>query len=386
MPSSTSSSDHLHVPPRPVPAGPWGRTWIATLVLLVVSLAGVEAFVRARGYRPSVKDNEWAWAWARMRASDGSPHTVALLGTSRIHLAFSQDAFSAALPDWKAVQLAIDGTFPAGSLMDLARDPEFRGIAIVDTLESGLSPDNWYRQDAYIAAYHRRWRAPGAMAERWLATQVQARLAVLSDTGLHTFARGFAAPPYVTTFADRTQFADYGLTDVDQRRRQQLERLGTVVPPTEHDAEVWLADALRLEPYIADLQARGGTVVYLRMPTCDERWTIDQQREPRALFWNRLAAVTRAVAIHFADYPSLRDFACPDTSHIASKDAPRFTRALIEILVDRGVIPRAALAGERASPADHASRREGDRQLGEIAGSDGGGAAAGADRVPGARR
>lgn len=366
--------------------GPWGRTWIAAVVLVAVSAGGFELFARARGYRPSVKDNEWAWAWARMRASDGSPRTVALLGTSRIHLAFSREAFSAALPDWKAVQLAIDGTFPVGSLIDLAGDPGFRGIAIVDTLESGLVPDNWHRQDPYLTAYHRRWRAPGAMAERWLATQVQARLAVLSDTGLRTFANGFSAPPYVTTFADRTQFADYGLTDLAERRRRQLQRLGTVAPPTEHDAEVWLAGVLRLEPYIAEIRARGGTVVYLRMPTCDERWAADQQREPRALFWNRLAAASRAVMIHFADHPSLRDFECPDTSHIASKDAPRFTRALIEILVDRGVIPRAALAGERVFPTDHASRLEGDGQLGEVAGDDGGGAAAGADRVAGARR
>jgi hypothetical protein len=345
VPSSTSSSDRLapDVPRRPVPPGPWGRTWIATAAIVVVAVTGLEWLARARGYQPSVKDDEYAWAWARTRASDGSPHTVAILGTSRIHLAFSQPAFAAALPGWKSVQLAIDGTLPAGSLLDLAADPRFRGIAIVDSSEAAFWSENRGRQDPYLAVYHRRWRAPGAMVERRLATEVQTRLALLSDTTLHAVQTG-GVPPYVTTFADRTQFADYALTDVAERRRRQLERLGVVAPPTQHDADVWLDDALQLEPAIAQIQARGGAVVYLRMPTCDERWVADQHSEPRALLWDRLASRTHAVAIHFADYPSLRDFECPDTSHIASKDGPRFTRALIEILVARGVIARSALA------------------------------------------
>jgi hypothetical protein len=331
-----------------VPSGPWGRTWIAAAAIVVVAAAGLEWLARARGYQPSVKDDEYAWAWARMRASDGSPHTVALLGSSRIHLAFSQPAFAAALPGWRSVQLAIDGTHPGDALIDLARDPQFRGIAIVDTIELGFSVEYRAGQDPYIATYHRRWRAPGAMLERWLATHIQARFAMLSDTGLRGLQTGWS-PPYVITYADRTQYADYARTDVADRRRKQLARLGAVAPPTAHDAEVWLDEALQLEPAVAAIEARGGTVVYLRMPTCDERWSADQRREPRALFWDRLAARTHAVAIHFADHPSLRDFECPDTSHIATKDAPRFTRALIEILAERGVIPRPAVA-ERAAP------------------------------------
>jgi hypothetical protein len=354
VPSSTSSSERPapDVPLRPVPAGAWGRTWLVAAALVVVVGGGLELAMRARGYRPSVRDDEYAWAWQRARASDGSPHTVALLGTSRLHLVFAPRAFARALPDWTAVQLAIDGTQPAAALVDLAGDPGFRGVAIVDTLESGIEAENQFSQQRYITAYHRRWRAPGAMAERWLATIVQSHLAILSDTGVRIIASG-AAPPYVTSFADRTQFADYSLTDVAQRRKRQLERLGALTPPTQQAADAWLSSVLRMEPYIAAIQARGGTVVYLRMPTCDERWAADQISEPRALYWNRLAARTRAVAIHFADYPSLRDFECPDTSHIASKDGPRFTAAMIDVLVERGVFPptaRSTAAPQHAEP------------------------------------
>jgi hypothetical protein len=71
--------------------------------------------------------------------------------------------------------------------------------------------------------------------------------------------------------------------------------------------------------------------------------------EPRPLYWNRFAAQTRAIAIHFADFPSLRDFECPDTSNIASRDGPRFTRAVIDILADRGVFPRPGATASRSS-------------------------------------
>jgi hypothetical protein len=323
-----------------VPAGPWGRTWIAALVAIALAAGGLESLMRARGYQPSVKDDEYLWAAERGRVSDDSPHTVALLGTSRLLLGASLATLERELPDWKIVQLAIDGTQPAGSLIDLAEDPQFRGVAIVDTIESGITPDAWDRQAAYIATYHRGWRAPGAIAERALATQVQSRLAILSDTAMHVLGNGFSAPPYVTTFADRSQDADYTKTDVPALKRRQLERIRAAAhpqPATAAEADAWLPQALAMEPYVDQIQARGGRVVYVRMPVCDERWAADERDVPKALFWDRLAARTHALAIHFADYPTLRDVACPDTSHIDSRDAPRFTHALLAILRDRGL-------------------------------------------------
>ncbi|HEY1557151.1 MAG TPA: hypothetical protein VGF94_20085 [Kofleriaceae bacterium] len=301
----------------------------------MLALGALEVFVRARGYRPSVKDDEYAWAWQRARV-DGDPHAVALLGTSRILLAFSRDAFEHALPGWTPVQLAVDGSQPAGSLVDLAADPDFRGVAIVDTTETGITLDNLPRQAAYVRAFHRRWREPGAMIERWLATHVQSTFALLSDSGLHYFENGWRVPPYVRTFADRTQYGDFTLRGADLRRKQ-LARIAATPPVDHDDSDAWLGAVAQMEPYIDAIQARGGRVVYVRMPTCDERWAADQRDAPKVRYWDRFAARTHALAIHFADYPELRAFACPDTSHLDSKDAPAFTRALVAILVARGV-------------------------------------------------
>src|SRR5690606_27900775 len=101
----------------------------------------------------------------------------------------------------------------------------------------------------------------------------------------------------------------------------------------EVDASAWLSHALALELYVTLIHARGGKVIYLRMPTCDERWKADELTMPKRRFWDRLARVSRATLVHFKDHSTLSTFECPDTSHIDSKDGPRFTRALIDILI-----------------------------------------------------
>lgn len=338
MHSSTSSFE------RTVPSGRWGATWLAVVAVVVAGVVAFELFVRAQGYRPSIKDDEYSWAWQRGRVSDGSHHTVAVLGTSRILLAFSGAAFAATLPEWRFVQLAIDGSAPIGTLLDLAADPNFRGVALVDIHELHFYRGYWSAADSYIEAYHRRHRAIGPMLERRLVTAVQSRLALLTTRGIHTFAELFRRgtwprPPYIVTHADRTQYADFSLADAERFRNARLERIEGWNESTR-DPEQWLADALALEPAIAAIQARGGNVVYVRMPTCDERWEFDEHVAPKALFWDRFAARTRAITIHFKDYPELAGFACPDTSHIDSKDGPAFTRALLEILRARGVFAR----------------------------------------------
>lgn len=314
-------------------------TWLVVAAMVTAIVVSYELFLRSRGYQPSVKDDEYAWAWQRMRVDD-SPRTVALLGSSRIMLAFSPEGFRQVLPDWQYVQLGINGTTAIGSLLDLANDPAFRGVALVDVSELAFYRSSWISQDAYIAAYHRRWRTVGAMIERWLATKVQSRVAISSTRSIKALSKllgtgSWPAPPYVVTHADRTRFADYSLADLERLRSARIDLLENQPPPA--DAPLWLDEALEIEPAIAAIQARGGRVVYVRMPTCDERLASDEHETPKAQFWDALAARTRAIAIHFQDYPQLAKFPCPDTSHIASKDGPEFTRALLELLRARGV-------------------------------------------------
>jgi hypothetical protein len=268
---------------------------------------------------------------------------VAILGNSRILLAFDPDTFREQLPDYRYVQLAINGTMPMASLHELARDPEFRGIALVDAAEGAFIAENRDRQGSYLDAYARGWRAPGALVERRLATVVQTHVALLAVNGMRLLqsissGHGFPDPPYVVTFADRTKYADYSLADAAAKRKARLEQLATPMYASDQTAALWLADAMWHEDAVTEIQRRGGRVVYVRLPTCDERWESDERWTPKSTYWDRLARHTKATTIHFRDVPALADLRCPDTSHIDSKDGPRFTRGLIEALRARGVV------------------------------------------------
>lgn len=330
MRSSTSSFE------RGVPRRHWLKTWLLVVVAVASSVTKFELFLRARGYQPSIKDDEYAWAIERARVSDGSHRMVALVGSSRMMIDFSREAFARELPDWRFAQLGINGTTGMGTLIDLANDPSFHGVALVDVSELAFYRESWVSQAAYIARYHRGWRDLGALTERRLETAVQARLALLATRdifGKLVRDRAWPKPPYIVTHSDRTRTADFSLADLD---KQPWHATIEGWERTTRDPEAWLADALALEPAVAAIQARGGTVAYVRMPTCGERWDAEQRITPKAQFWDQLAAKTHAVAIHFKDYPQLADVRCPDTSHIDSKDAPRFTQSLLEILAKRG--------------------------------------------------
>lgn len=329
---------------RQIPGGRWGLVWLFTLAIVGGAIAGLECFVRSRGFVPSVKDDEYAWSLARAGASTHSPRTLAVLGSSRILLAFSSAAFREAMPTWSYVQLAKQGSHPLATLRDLAHDTSFRGIALVDITEGGFDPSHWESQTPLVETYHRGWRSLGQLAERRLETAVQSRVALLAGDGLRTIGsllleRRWPKPFYTTTFADRTKFADYDMTDVERRRLVQLARLdgyaGEVDDPTS-----WIGNALSHDLYVMMIKARGGDVVYLRMPTCAERWQIDDAKWPKAIFWDQLAARTNAQTIHFRDHAALAGLQCPDTSHIDSKDGPAFTRAVLDILRARGLLAR----------------------------------------------
>ncbi len=338
MRSSTSSFE------RAVPPGRWGATWLVALVVAIAVIVRFELFVRARGYQPSVKDDEYAWSWERAKVSTSSPRTVAVLGSSRILLAFSPTAFRETLPGWTYAQLGVLASTPIATLWDLARDPSFRGIAIVDASEYAFYQSSWPSQAKYVDTYHRRWRAVGAMAERALATKVQSHIATLATRGISTFGKWlehdeWPVPPHVVTHADRTRYADFSLVDVERQRQNRREQLESS-DQTSRDPALWLADAMLIEPAIAQIQARGGQVVYLRMPTCAERWEADEHKFPKARFWDELARRTHAITIHFKDVPELARIECPDISHIDSKDGPHFTRTVLQVLRDRGVLAR----------------------------------------------
>jgi hypothetical protein len=140
---------------------------------------------------------------------------------------------------------------------------------------------------------------------------------------------------------DRRQLVDYERVNVAEAKAETLaemqgllsENLGNIPSP-----EQWLRQALNVEPAVRSLQARGGRVVFVMLPCTGAMWELEQRVFPKEKYWDRFAAATSAVTIHFRDVPALVTTDCPDNFHLDFRSADEFTNNLIDELVKRGVL------------------------------------------------
>ncbi|MDZ7791982.1 MAG: hypothetical protein U5L08_16080 [Xanthomonadales bacterium] len=319
---------------------------VLALLVAAAAVAGWEWLWRAQGYKPALYDDRDLWSLHRERVTEvEQSRNFVVVGASRIQLAFSTQAFESALPGWTATSLAINGHYPSAVLEDLAADEAFSGVVLLAVDARGLA--HWYRDmsEPWVRHYHRDF-GPQRRIERRLLSFLQKRLvAAGSEFNAVRRLKGWidGRPPqrhYTRLLEDRTIHADYSRADVEGLRRHFAQ--GLARDYEERPAPTpqrWLADLEPIERSVAAIEARGGSVVMLRMPTSDRHWSLDQANYPREKYWNRLGAATGAKTVHFADHPELAALDLPDTSHIDGSDRARFTRSLIDILVEAGALP-----------------------------------------------
>jgi len=157
-------------------------------------------------------------------------------------------------------------------------------------------------------------------------------------------------PIHVVTHADRSKSSDYSLLHLPSHRARRVARRTAGYAHRDiPDPRTWREHVADVVPWLRRIEARGGHVVFIRFPTSDEHWDLDERYYPRPLYWDQLAAITGVPTVHFADDPRTSGFTCPDTSHLDQRDAPRFTAGLLDVLSERGLLP--GTRGAAARPA-----------------------------------
>lgn len=333
---------------------PWGRTWLVAVVFAVMLAAGEESYWRSRGFLPSVPDSPELWHFWRQRLCRPDGRAVALLGTSRLQSDMSLDLLRSAFPRSTVCQLGLPhGLGVLGVLESLADDDAFRGTVICEFYTSMLDPrlrDRHREIRDYRPASRLLWL--WTLARQWL----RGRLAVFSRTLsvrqiLHILAVGRLHRHQALVFRafDRETFWDFRwhadpqrLVDDEVRMYEaEYRRYGGV-----QSWDVLSKHVSHVERLVRRIRQRGGQVVFLRIPSTQGVWDLEQRQAPRSEHWDRFAAATSAITIHFRDVPLMASLACPDGSHLTHPDAVRFTRAFIGELGRRGVLPGSAESAE----------------------------------------
>jgi hypothetical protein len=316
-------------------SGALGRVgWVALLVAGLL-LVGAELGWRRRGFQPSVKDTPELWSRVRAQASAGDGRAVVLLGSSRFQGGLVPEELSKALGGARLLQLSINGSSSLPVLEDLAADEHFRGLVLCEvspTLFFSVEPNEVRtRPAAYLAAHqHRTFVADWETA---LRVPLQERLVVLLSAVhpknvLHHLVvnRTLPAPPISRTLANRQQQSDFQGMDVTPLRQLWEQRYqdkhGKTPEPEELEALLE-----RVSAQVERIRSRGGDVIFVRMVSSGVVRRIEDERYPRARYWDALIART-GKGLTFEDVPALARFKCPEDSHLDRHAAPEFTRLL----------------------------------------------------------
>lgn len=371
MPSSTSNSEFA----REIPDLPWRGVLTAVVLVTALATAGWEAAVRLKGYGPALDDN--ADLWAERRAAV-QPDSLVLVGTSRMLFNADLDVLEQALGR-RPVQLALAGSSPFPVLADLAQDESFRGTVILDIVPAMfLAPGGPPMEVSQKALQrHREWTP----AQRWsheLGKPLDLSLAILNADELALGKllerielperAGFHAPPklppyFYTVDAERRgrmvpEAAVIG-SPLQQTVVSRWLPLFTPPPPPAHlpaeefAAMMGAAVEARFgetQRHIAAIRARGGDVVFVRMPVQGPLVEREEMLAPLAATWDRLVRENNVAAINFTDHAELASFTLPEWSHLSAPDSVEFTRRLAPHL-QRALVARGPAANRPALTA-----------------------------------
>lgn len=351
MHSSTSNFDFA----RPIPAAPWRGILVAVAALTLTATVAWEVAVRAKGYQPTLDDTPDLWSEARRTVR---PDSLVLLGTSRMLFDLDLDVLEQGLGQ-RPVQLAVVGSSPFPILADLAADANFRGTVLLDVVPAMFfappgSPPMAASEKALQR--NREWNH----AQRWshaLSLPLERHLAFLQQEDL-TLAKLLERLPIPNRAHALVgpKFPPYFYTlDRDRRARMVPEAAVVGSPLQQEVVNTWLplfsvppppsfipldrfqqmmgqafearfADTAK---HVATIRARGGKVVFLRLPVTGPLAEREEQLAPRAATWDRLLRENNVPAIHFAEHADLAGFDCPEWSHLSAEDSVKFTQRLV---------------------------------------------------------
>ncbi len=327
------------------------KAGMLALILMVISVLSWEVYLRGKGFETTFNDDPSLWTHQRDKVYGPADKTTVFIGSSRIK-------FDLDIPTWKSitgddpVQLACVGSNPIPVLENLAEDNRFTGRLIVDVTEGlffSSSPDNNFRPAENMKYFKERTPAQRAsfyinrllesnfafLDKEWLSLNACLGNIKLNDRpGVYNF-HGFPADFGRVKFNRQEYMTDKFITDTVLQNKVKAIwacfRKMSKEPP---------ASGARLDSIINSvknavdkIRARGGQVLFVRTPSSGPYYHMGESKVfAREKYWDRILAITGSPGIHFADYPAISNFICPEFSHLSQPDAVVFTKEFIRIL------------------------------------------------------
>jgi hypothetical protein len=353
VPLSISNSDER------MPTRTWRPVLLGAVLIALGWIAVLEVYLTQHGYRATVSDSAHSWAVQRSRASALGEKALVLIGNSRMQLDIHQAALRR-LTGKEPVQLAVDSSKSFISPLEgLANDPTIRGTLVIGYVDTAITDAGvWDRASKFEVEFQssRGWRAVlFHSVEPVLEDAIRSSMASFGDgarpitTIYNRVVSSDSIPQYLLTLPDRSILADYSRVSVqdayysrierDMDGRPQLpdgatyadldnalQRQVAAIEPVDNTN--FLVELVHVESLVRLIQARGGRVIFVVLPSSGMEREIERRRFPRKLFWDKFVESTSAQTIHFEDDATMSQFVCPDGSHLDFRQRESFTVAL----------------------------------------------------------
>ena len=325
MRSSISSSDRRA----------WLSSWGLALVIVFTVAMAWETFWRTQGFSPSVTDDAALWVAARREIQSDDASEVVLVGSSRTQVDFEPLTFTAATGWRKPIQLAVTMGPTIPVLTNLANESTFAGIVIAE-----VNPIIFFARlralDDVVIQYLERFRTltPANVIELRLGSLVQQvltfRLPALSPAELgRAYWRGqWPRPSHYTVDRDRYQSMDFRLLPGLAARNRRMAAARARSKLRFYEPSELATRLSEVEALVDTIEARGGEVIFVRLPTNGHIRKNERELVPRNRYWDVFAARSEALTIHFEDHAELSSFRAPDGEHLDHRDAVAFSKRL----------------------------------------------------------
>ena len=339
---------------RPIPQIPWRGITVIVVLFVIAAASAWEFYCRSIGYGPTLNDNEDLWTITRRRAQ---PESIVIIGDSRGWYDLDLDELQKGLGK-RPVQLAMAGSCAYPVLVDLADDKTFHGTIICSFVPRLFfaPPGTPPMERGEKAVRRSHTQSPAQRGSEYLAMPLEEHVAFLKqqDLTLEQLLKRLPIPNRPGALVPPRLPPYFGTVDRERRARMIEEcarggKLATTIqqiwlpiftpppPPSYVPKDVFMAkmkDAIekRFGDTIAaveKLRARGGKVVFVRLPVSGGLKALEDRTTPRDQTWDPLLQAAGAPGIYFQDFPELAGFNCPEWSHLSAGDSVEFSKRLV---------------------------------------------------------
>jgi hypothetical protein len=360
----TATAGHIE---RTIPAQPWAPMAVIAAILVAAAGAWWEGHCRALGYPACINDTRDLWVENRRRVQGDD---TIIIGASRGLFGLDLDELEKGLGK-RPIQLCLVGSCVYPILRHFADDASFHGTVICDLVPGLLlvppfAPPYQNSVNAVKRLHDQTWSQRWSFLlslplERTFACLKQDDLTLgdlLRDLPIPNREHALIGPPLPPFFAwldreRRMRMLERMATDQKLRDRVKFGWIPLFSPPPR---PLWIPEDKFAEfvhgmgegrfadmaKAVAAIRARGGRVVFVRMPSIGDLRPVEDRFAPRAAVWDRVLAETGAPGVFAEDHAELASFDLPEWSHLSAADSVLFTRRLVPYL-------KAALTG--ADPA-----------------------------------